>query len=214
MKKIFLVALIIISISANAQTWEEWFQQKETQKKYLLQQIAALEVYYDYAKKGYDIASKGLGIIQQIKNGDLNLHRDFFNSLLKVNPAIANWSRVEQMMKLQIKIVKVVKQSNEYLKQSTEFTKQVKDYCFGVLKEVAEESVSDMDELILITTTGAVESDRLRMKDDERIKRIEVLYVSMLSKYEFISGFSSELNVMGVREKKEIEILQSLIKKQ
>jgi hypothetical protein len=36
MMKIFLVVLILIGASANAQNWEEWFQQKETQKKYLL----------------------------------------------------------------------------------------------------------------------------------------------------------------------------------
>ena len=83
----------------------EWFQQKETQKKYLLQQIAALEIYYDYAKKGYDIASKELGIIRQIKDGDFNLHRDFFNALQRVNPAIANWSRVGEIINLQVKIL-------------------------------------------------------------------------------------------------------------
>jgi len=47
MKKIFLFLLLVVSAGSNlqAQTFAEWFQQKKTQKKYLLQQIAALQVY-------------------------------------------------------------------------------------------------------------------------------------------------------------------------
>lgn len=91
MKMIFLIAIILFTHSAKAQTWEEWFRQKETQKKYLLEQIAALQVYIDYAQKGYKIASNGLEIIEQIKTGDLNQHQVFFNSLKRINPAIAKW---------------------------------------------------------------------------------------------------------------------------
>jgi hypothetical protein len=210
MMKIFLVVLILICNSANAQTWEEWFQQKETQKKYLLQQIAALEVYYDYAKKGYDVASKGLGIIQQIKNGDFDLHQEFFNSLRRVNPAIANWSRVGEIINLQINIVKRVKESNDFLKQSSEFTKQERDYFFGVLKKIAEESVADIDELIVIIT-----ADGLVMKDDERIKRIEMLYGGMGGRLEALLAFQSEIKLLEMRrmqEKKGIEISNRLNK--
>jgi hypothetical protein len=193
----------------NAQTWEEWFQQKETQKKYLLQQIAALEVYYDYAKKGYEVASKGLGIIQQIKNGDFNLHQEFFNSLRRVNPAIANWSRVGDIINLQVQIVKRVKEANDFLKHSSEFTKQEKDYCFGVLKKLSEESVSDMDEFILI-----IAADAFQMKDDERIKRVEMLYEGMGDRLEFVVAFHSDIKLLmmqRMKEKKEIEISQSSI---
>ncbi|MCH5688762.1 conjugal transfer protein TraI [Niabella sp. W65] len=53
MKKILLFLLLVVSAGSNlqAQTFAEWFQQKKTQKKYLLQQIAALQVYIGYAKK-------------------------------------------------------------------------------------------------------------------------------------------------------------------
>jgi hypothetical protein len=208
MVKIFLVGMILISCTVNAQTWEEWFQQKETQKKFLLQQIAALEVYYDYAKKGYDIATQGLATIQQIKNGDFNLHQEFFNSLRMVNPAIANWSRVSDIINLHIKIVKRVKEANDFLKETSEFTKQERDYCFGVLKKIAEGSVSDLDELILITTI-----DTFSMKDDERVKRIEVLYEGMRERYEFLMAFCNEIKLLSLQrmhDKSELNLSQKL----
>ena len=70
MKKCFLcIVLLITTILCNAQGLSEWFNQKATQKKYLLQQIAALQVYIGYLQKGYSIAKTGLTTIGNIKNG-------------------------------------------------------------------------------------------------------------------------------------------------
>ena len=75
MKKIIAIALLLsFAESISAQTFDEWFNQKATQRKYLIQQIAALEVYTGYVSDGYSIAKKGLNIIHDIKNGDFNLH--------------------------------------------------------------------------------------------------------------------------------------------
>ena len=46
-KKIFFftTAIFLLQMAASAQALNEWVNQKSTQKKYLLQQIAALQVY-------------------------------------------------------------------------------------------------------------------------------------------------------------------------
>ncbi|ULT42931.1 conjugal transfer protein TraI [Niabella defluvii] len=77
MKKILLFLLLVVSAGSNlqAQTFAEWFQQKKTQKKYLLQQIAALQVYIGYAKKGYNIAKDGLNTIGGFTRGELTCTR-------------------------------------------------------------------------------------------------------------------------------------------
>ena len=57
MKIMATIACIILSTNiGHSQKWDEWFKQKKTQKKYLIQQIAALKVYLGYLKEGYDIA--------------------------------------------------------------------------------------------------------------------------------------------------------------
>ncbi|MGB4400952.1 MAG: hypothetical protein WBJ10_16380, partial [Daejeonella sp.] len=71
-----ILILFIVSMSGNlmAQTWDEIFKQKETQKKYLVQQLAALKLYAGYLKKGYDIADKGISSIKAFSNGEFKLH--------------------------------------------------------------------------------------------------------------------------------------------
>lgn len=60
-----LLALLLSGFSGTVQgqTWGEFFQQKKTQKRYLLQQIAALQVFIGQAKKGYDLVGSGLRTI-------------------------------------------------------------------------------------------------------------------------------------------------------
>jgi len=83
MKKIIAIAMLLsITKSMSAQTFAEWFRQKSTQKKYLIQQIAALQVYIGYVSKGYSIAKKGLNTIQDIKHGDFDLHKNYFNNFM------------------------------------------------------------------------------------------------------------------------------------
>ena len=74
----------------HAQTWAEWFRQNSTQKKYLLQQIAALSVYSGYLGKGYLVARNGLSVIQQLRQGEVNLHDTHFKSLVALNPKCSN----------------------------------------------------------------------------------------------------------------------------
>lgn len=82
--------LILSGSSTSAQTWAEWFKQKKTQQKYLIQQIAGLQVYIEFAKKGYELTTKGLNTVRAIKSGDFNLHNDFFKGLGQVNLNVKN----------------------------------------------------------------------------------------------------------------------------
>jgi hypothetical protein len=89
MIRLFIIMLCSMSCYTSiAQTpnWNEWFRQKKTQLKYLAEQIAALKVYLEYLKKGYDVAQKGLSTIELIKSGSFSLHKDYFNSLKQVSP--------------------------------------------------------------------------------------------------------------------------------
>ena len=78
-KKIhFCNCMVAITLQSYSQT-SGMETSKKTQKKYLLQQIAALKVYISYAKKGYNIVSSGINTIRDIKKGELNLHNNFYN---------------------------------------------------------------------------------------------------------------------------------------
>src|SRR5438270_175824 len=104
MKIIFAIILSISIGVCHAQTFDEWFNQKETQKKYLLAQIAALHTYIDYAQKGFSIVNNGLNTIRDIKKGDFNLHNNFLNSLSTVNPTVKKYAKVASIIAMQISI--------------------------------------------------------------------------------------------------------------
>jgi len=206
MKKIFLLAGLCLAIHhTKAQTFAEWFRQSETQKKYLLQQIAALKVYLSYAEKGYEIASKGINTIRTIKKGDFNIHRDFFNSLKNINPQISHFAKVAGIVAYQLQIVKQSKEALQAISKNKQFTPEEVDYIKRVIDLLLDECSKTLDELIMVTTSGEVE-----MTDDERLSRIDGIYTDIQSKYFFACSFKQEMDLLSVqRFSEDLEIHQS-----
>jgi hypothetical protein len=198
MKNLVLIIVLLSSQILHAQNRNEWFEQKKTQKKYLLQQIVALKVYLGYLEKGYDIASKGLNTIHDIKKGDFNLHNNFFNSLKQVNPKIQKSAKVADILAYQVRIVKIAKQNIERINENGQFTNEELDYCKIVFDNLLTECLKNIDELVMMITSGEVE-----MKDDERIKRIDQLYVDMQDKYSFNCSFGNDINLLSLQRMNE-----------
>lgn len=188
MKKVFTGVMVFIVITSNAQT----------QKKYMLQQIAALQVYIGYAKKGYNIVSKGINTVRNIKNGDFNLHQDFFSSLKNVNPAISKYAKVADIIAYQVRIIKQTKQTIQGIRETKQFTTEELDYCKRIFDNLLEECVKTIDGLLMVITSGELE-----MKDDERLKRIDKIYTDMQDKYSFCSSFSDEMGLLSVQRLSE-----------
>ena len=201
------VTSCIFSGSLIAQTWQEWFQQKKTQKKYLFLQIAALKVHLSYVKKGYDIANKGINIVHTIKQGDFKLHRDFLASLKQVNPKIKNYSKIPEIIGYQSRIIKITRKSLLTIRASKQFTTVEMDYCKQVFDNLLNECAKTIDDLFLVVTSQVFE-----MKDDERLQRIDKLYVDSQDKYAFCLSFKNETELLSAqRLPGRVEIDQSKI---
>lgn len=200
MKKMLLFLLILVSIagSLKAQTFAEWFQQKKTQKKYLLQQIAALQIYIGYAQKGYQIAKEGLTTIGGFTRGEFNLHADYFNSLKVVNPEIKHYAKVAEIIGLQVKIVQNYNSTYRKLQSTDAFSNDELNYIRSAFSNLFDDCEKTLDELIAVTTDG-----KLEMKDDERIARIDKLYVDMQDKLTFCTSFSNDAKLLAVSRIKE-----------
>lgn len=209
MKKMFIAISILFCLSvctAQAQTWNEWFKQKKTQKKYLIKQIALLHLYLGYVKKGYEIANKGLTTIHNIKNGDFNLHRDFFGSLKNVNPHIANSAKVADIIAFQVYIVRDIRNVNIFCKNNGHFTPEEIRYVAAVYSNMLFLTDASISELLMI-----IRSNETEMKDDERLKRIDLLYEDMLDKHAFVQSFDYDVRLIAKereREQRSIEIFR------
>ncbi len=187
MKKIIaIVFLLSMAKPISAQTYSEWFQQKATQKKYLLQQIAALQVYTNYLSKGYAIAKNGLNTIQSIKHGDFNLHSNYFTSLVIVNPKIKQYVKVADIIMLQLSIARQSVRTIKACRNSHQLTNAEIDYLQKVFNTLLDDCAECLDKLSNIITNG-----QLTKKDDERLTAIDRIYDDMLDKQIFIRSFSN-----------------------
>jgi hypothetical protein len=197
MKKMVLMMLLIFNY-AYGQTYDEWFRQKKTQIKYLIEQIAALQVYAGYVEKGYTIAKDGLDAIQAIKNGDLSLHNNYFSSLKNVGPSVKAYAKIADIIALQISIVQNCKRQRKFMKQSGQFSNNEMVYAGKVFDNVLDNCTGIIDELTDLITDGL-----LQMKDDERIKRIDHLYNNMQDRFSFVQHFGNDNNILAVQRMKD-----------
>lgn len=196
MKKIITLSLIVLFLHQGIQAQAE-------QRKELLLQIAGLQVYIDYAKKGYSVVSKGLNFIGDAKRGEMNLHGDYFTSLLKINPKVKNYYKTAEILSMQFEIMKISKRTYSDLKGNDLFHGNELDYIERSFERLLENCSNTLDQLLVITT-----DTHLELKDDQRIERIDALHKMMLEDYNFCLSFSNEAKLLSLskaREKKDNE---------
>jgi hypothetical protein len=195
MKKLLIISIMVLCAeNLFAQTWAEWFRQKETQKKYLLQQVAALKVYSGYLSKGYSIAKNGLNTIKSIKNSDLLQHSNSFTSLVTVNPKIKQSKKVADIIAMQISITKQTGNAIKRFRNNHHFTTTEIYYLQNVFNTLLSACAKNLDELLNLIING-----NLQMKDDERIKAIDKIYVDIQNKQQFVTAFSNNAAGLSIQ---------------
>ena len=188
-KTILLLAAVLI--------FPNGIQAQAKQRKELMLQIAALQVYIDYAKKGYSVVSKGLNFIGDVKKGEVDLHADYFASLLKVNPKVKNYYKTAEIISIQFKIMKICKKTSSSLKAAELFHGNELDYIERAFKRLLANCSDTLDQLIVLTTDL-----KLELTDDQRIERIDELHKSMLDNYNFCVSFSKEAEILSLSKAK------------
>lgn len=186
MKKtaLILITLCVFNHSMNGQA---------KHRKELILQIAALQVYIDYAKKGYSAVSKGLNFIGDARKGELNLHGDYFTSLLKINPKIRNYYKTAEIISMQFKIMNLCQKTMADLKTADLFHGTELDYIERSFRRLLQNCSQTLDQLVAITTDAELE-----LKDDQRLERIDLLHKTMQEDYNFCLSFYSEARLLSV----------------
>ena len=192
---------VMVSIAAPAQTWNEWFRQKQTQTQYLVQQIAALKVYLGYLKQGYDIADKGLAIVGNIRDGNFSDHKDFFNSLLRVNPAVRNLPHFKALSGFHANLVAELI-SMEEICTSPVLTKAERDYVRAVYQNLLRHAGERTRELALLLM-----DNQFQMSDQERVARITSTYHDLKDLHGFsLEFFNSTSLLIRQREREGVSV--------
>lgn len=182
--------------TVQAQTFSEWWNQKSTQKKYLVQQIAALQVYIAFLEKGYQVVNTGLNTVKDITNGEFHLHDAYISSLKKVNPVIRDDKRISEILAMR----EYIGEAFAKIKNNPLLSVEQNTYIASVREKVLAECEADINELLLVITSGKVE-----MTDDERIKRLNKVYLAMQDKTAFTQHFCNQVAILIQQRTEEQE---------
>jgi hypothetical protein len=197
-KLVVVIGLLLRLFSTKAQTWEEWFDQDDTQLKYLREQIAALQAYGKIIAKGYALVDDGLTLIGDIKNGDFNLHKSYFSSLLSVAPVIRNDYRGEQIGIWYESIKKNTTTAFSSLNFPDIFIAEDASYIRTVLTRLLSEALS-----IKIESERLLRETNYVLKDDERLKRLKELYKAMEECFVFSKHFNATVNTLAIQRARD-----------
>ena len=161
------VALLLCAVQSQGQTFDEWFEQNKTRKKYQEQQIGELQIYLGVLEKGYSIVESGLSTIKGIKSGEFNLHNSFYTSLWTVSPAVAGMAEVTEIVALQVAMVNRFSSALSRYRASPGLRSDELAYLTVVYGEIVKEGLAD------VTFLGQLLTDNtLEMSDDERMVKV------------------------------------------
>ena len=177
-----------------AQGLSNFFSQKKADIRYMVAQVAELQTYIGLAEKGYSIAQKGLTIIGELKKGEYDLHSAFFSSLKTVNPSIAKYAKVADIISYQVSIISSFKKILALKNMSA----PEMSYLQRVYNNMSEACTGSLTDLIDIITDNTYQ-----MKDNERIARIDTIYNDMKDKYAFTQSFYGDATLLSAQRQTE-----------
>jgi hypothetical protein len=114
------------------------------------------------------------------------LHSNYFTSLVTVNPRIKGYTKVADIISLQINIAKQIAKTFKDCKNSHQLTSVELNYLQKIFDALLNDCSKCLDALFIIISDG-----QLSMKDDERIVAIDKIYIDMADKQIFIRAFSN-----------------------
>lgn len=210
---ILICYLAFLSLNAYAQTFAEWWKQKETQRRYLTEQIAALSAYGAVLKEGYETVSQGLRLVHTLQDGDYSQHQGYFNSFSSVNPQIKNHPEAELALKSYVKTRQLTDQIPSKLFPSQYFTGPEEQVIRHVLLAIQKDSDQILTELEELLVEGLLQlSDTKRLKQLSGINhRIQEVYGYTVRFYQDCQGISlsRQNESRSIRQRNALHSFQS-----
>lgn len=197
-----LLSLTTIPILTHAQKQEIAQLLLNVEKLNQLRQI--LQQLYD----GYKIISEGYNKVKDITSGNYKAHQVFLDGLYLVSPSVKKYHRVADILRYQAAIVKEYKDAFENFSSLDVFTSGQLEYMSDVYQRLFDDSMKNMDELMMIITSG-----QLRMSDDERLEGIDRVFKDVEKKLLFLRSFNNRqamIAIENLRDKTENETLKKL----
>jgi hypothetical protein len=186
-----MIAMLVFG-SGFAQT------QEATQLILNYEKLKQLEEILDNMYKGYKILTQGYNRIKDIAEGNFELHQVFLDGLFAVNPSVAKYKRIPDIIRYQSLLMKEYRRAFNRFKNDPNLTPDEVRYLEKVYSYLVDQSLKNLEELAMIIT-----ANKLRMSDDERIQSIDRIYFDIENKLSFLRYFNNSTQILVVQRAKE-----------
>lgn len=166
----------------------------------MVAQIEALNAFETSLRQGYNMLHSEWTAIGNWKNGEFNLHQNYYASLSNVNPVVKSSLDLSVIQSQQLSIIS---QFNS-IASVTGLTGNEQGYVNSVARNTISQCNSDLTELQKVLANGT-----LQMSDDERIKRVNQLTASIQDKYLFTCHFTVQVKLLALSRTQEADQLQT-----
>lgn len=159
-------------------------------------------------EQGYSILTQGYQQVKDLSQGNFNLHSVFLDALLQVNPEVAKYARVADIIADEVSILTEYKKAYSRFQSSGLFNPDELAYLANVYAKLTSAALNDVNDLTTVITAS-----KLRMSDDERLSAIDRIYASSSDKLTFLRTFNRKTSVLALQrqqEQNEVNNLKSL----
>ncbi|HTN19769.1 MAG TPA: hypothetical protein VL125_04805 [Pelobium sp.] len=200
MKNFLIISFCFFGLHCQAQTFNEFFRQKKTQKEYLLKQITALEFYHGFLREGFNIVDSGLNAINTFKEAESSLHAGYFNSLKAINPVIAKNPMIAEIVGWKNQTINLL--SN--LKISSVLGDAQLIYIQRVKANLISECQKDFNFFRLVITPS-----KLELTDEQRLNQLHKIHQSMRDKHDFVLSFVRDVELLESQKRNQLQQLKA-----
>lgn len=200
-----LATLIITFMLATTHTSAQTQELKQLALD--IEKLTQFKAILSDLKEGYQILSEGYNSIRDISKGTFNLHKQFLEGLLAVSPSVAKYSKVADIIAMQLQLVKDYKSAWSRFK-NTGFTSGEIASIGNTYTNLLNESLQDLGDLLNVITAGKV-----RMSDDERLAVIDDIDGRMQGKLVFLRSFNNAASALAAQrygEQQEVDVSRKL----
>ena len=190
--KLFFIIAVSLRGLSHAQTDEA------AQLLLNYEKLKQLEEILDNMYKGYKTLTTGYNRIKDIAEGNYELHEVFLDGLFAVNPSVAKYKRIPEIIRYQKLLMNEYRGAFDRFRNDDNLTSEEIGYLQKVYSYLAQQSLHNLEELTMIVT-----ADKLRMSDDERIQAIDRIYLDVESKVSFLRYFNSSTQILVAQRAKE-----------
>ncbi|MBB6108680.1 hypothetical protein SAMN05421821_10285 [Mucilaginibacter lappiensis] len=149
-------------------------------------------------QQGYSMLTQGYQQVKDLSQGNFNLHSVFLDALLQVNPEVAKYARVADIIADEANILTEYKKAYKRFQASGHFNADELDYLAKVYAQLTNAALNDVNNLVTVITAS-----KLRMSDDERLSAIDRIYASSSDKLSFLRDFNRRTSILALQRQKE-----------